>query len=56
MTERRLIARVTAGDPPPGLNLLEWCIWRALEDRRMAAELQEQIEAFYELLAGATLH
>jgi hypothetical protein len=56
MVEPRVIAHVTAGDPPPGLNLLQWCVWRVLEDRRMAAELQEQIEAFYELLDGATLH
>lgn len=52
----RLIARVVARDPPAGLTLAQWIVWRCLEDRRMEREMDEQREAFYERLAGTTLH
>ena len=51
-----LIAHVRCAEPPPGLTLREWRIWRLEEDARMADELAAQGEAIMELLAGATIH
>jgi hypothetical protein len=52
----RLIAHVRCADPPNGLTLAQWLIWRADEDKRMRRELAEQRDAFYELLTGAVVH
>jgi hypothetical protein len=55
MTEPRLIAHVRVQDPPGGLTLAEWIVWRLAENQRMCIELQAQVEAFFERL-DATLH
>jgi len=52
MKNPRLVAHVTAGDPPPGLTILEWLDWRRAEDGRMEGELAEQRAAILAILSG----
>jgi hypothetical protein len=51
------IARVVARHSPASVRTLaDWMVWRAQEDERMRREMDEQIEAWFALRAGATKH
>ena len=50
------IAHVQANDPPEGLTLAEWVLWRLEEDERMARSIAEQLKATCELNDGATVN
>ena len=51
------LARVVAGAPPATVRTPDqWATWRREEDARMFAELQAQLDAWFELRSGATRH
>ena len=54
---RRCIAHITAQEPPDAVkSVANWLAWRAQEDARMLAELEQQLTAHFEREAGATEH